>query len=262
MPDPHPPSEFHPASMRRAWNAVSADYLARQEAFTGDIWYSPLAPPESALHLIGPVAGLRILDFGCGGGQNAVALAVQGATVTGLDLSDDQLAAARPLAAAHNVPLDLIWGDTSALTTLPAHSFDLVLATLVLPYLPDLPAFFASCRRLLKPGARLIFSLDHPFRDCFYDPAAQELDPFPARSYFDPHPWRYPFGATHIHMPIHRRTIAGWVGLITAHLRLLEIVEPPPPADLLDELWPADGALAPLRHLPHTLICIAHAPPD
>lgn len=42
----------------------------------------------------GPLAGLRLLDVGCGGGLLSEALAREGATVTGIDVSDENVAAA------------------------------------------------------------------------------------------------------------------------------------------------------------------------
>src|SRR3954447_13437287 len=47
-------------------------------------------PLEFAYHLLGAdVAGLRILDFGCGSGANSVHLANRGAQVCGIDISED-----------------------------------------------------------------------------------------------------------------------------------------------------------------------------
>ena len=48
--------------------------------------------------------------------------------------------------------------------------------------------------------------------------------------------------------------------MTAAGLRLLRLVEPPAPAAILDATWPADGALAPLRHVPQVLIVVAAKP--
>ena len=46
-----------------------------------------------------------------------------------------------------------------------------------------------SASRVLRPGGRLVFSLDHPLRDCFFDAETggedDEMSIIPARSYFD-----------------------------------------------------------------------------
>jgi len=65
-----------------------------------------------------------------------------------------------------------------------------------------------------------------------------------------------------VNMPIARHTISQWIDLIMASLRLVRVIEPKTPTDVLDDLWPEDSPLAPLRLLPHTIIFIAQAPPD
>jgi 2-polyprenyl-3-methyl-5-hydroxy-6-metoxy-1,4-benzoquinol methylase len=46
---------------------------------------------------LGPIAGKRILDVGCGGGQLATTLTSEGARVTGVDLDRTAIDAARRL---------------------------------------------------------------------------------------------------------------------------------------------------------------------
>src|SRR5580765_4666694 len=50
-----------------------------------------------------PLDGLRVLEIGCGTGPSTVALAEQGAVVTGIDIDPDTIADARERCAAHNV---------------------------------------------------------------------------------------------------------------------------------------------------------------
>jgi 2-polyprenyl-3-methyl-5-hydroxy-6-metoxy-1,4-benzoquinol methylase len=52
------------------------------------------------------VKSARILDIGCGTGRHAIELARRGYTVTGVDLSESQLARAREKAAAEQVAID------------------------------------------------------------------------------------------------------------------------------------------------------------
>ena len=84
-------------TMQKAWDRASKVYLERRGHDVQTVSYGNLAPDEDALGLLGDLQGKRILDVGCGGGQNAVACALAGATVVGVDLSIAQLmAGARP----------------------------------------------------------------------------------------------------------------------------------------------------------------------
>ena len=242
---------------RMAWNAVSARYQRLHEFPTDDVSYSPWAPPESELRLLGDVAGLHILDLGCGGGQNGIALARLGAHVTGIDPSEMQLAHARRLAAAAHIPVEFVQGSGEDLGTLGDGCFDVIFSSNTFPYIADMRRCLAECARVLRPGGRLVFSLDHPARDCFFDEEAGELLPYPARSYFDESAVRWAFDGTSVRMESHRRTLSAWIALLVdAGFTLARLVEPPPPTALLDDLWPEDDPRAPLRNLPQCAIFV------
>ena len=242
---------------RMAWNAVSARYQRLHDFYTDDVSYGPWAPPESELRLLGDVAGLRILDLGCGGGQNSIALARFGAHVTGIDLSEMQIAHARRLAAAAHIPVEFVQGSGEALGALGDGSCDAVFSSNTFPYIADMRRCLAECARVLRPGGRLVFSLDHPARDCFYDEEAGELLPYPARSYFDESAVRWAFDGTSVRMESHHRTLSAWIALLVdAGFTLARLVEPPPPTALLDDLWPEDDPRSPLRNLPQCAIFV------
>lgn len=105
--------------------------------------------------LLGPVAGKSLLDVGCGDGGWSVALAREGAAVTGLDADPRMLAAARKRADAQSVRLRLVNGDVRKLPFDEA-SFDLVLAVTVLCFVQDAQAAIGEMARVLKPGGRLV----------------------------------------------------------------------------------------------------------
>ena len=241
--------------MRAAWDTASGAFLARRDPTVATVTYGNLSPNEDELRLLGDLDGLRVLDFGCGGGHNAVACARAGAHVTAIDPSMKQLAAARRLTLTHGVTVDLQQGTAANLPDL-GRIYDLILAIQVLPYVDDLPATLAACRAALAPAGRVVVSLDHPMRDCFYDAETEDLAGFPVRSYFDRAPLAWSFGAER---PMQSRhlPLSAWLDHFTAAgFGLLRLVEPLTPPDLLDELWPDDGPLASLRAVPHTLICL------
>ena len=251
-----------PINMRDAWNRTSALYQHNHAIPTDSAHYGPWSPTENELRLLGDVRGLRILEVGCGGGQCAIAFAQQGATVAGLDLSDAQLDFARSLAADEGVTVDWVHGNAEDLSAFKDGAWDVVFSAYALHYVADMARCLAECARVLRPGGRLVFSLDHPFRDCFFDQEEQEDTIFPARSYFDSTPMRWNFSDSGVPMVSYHRTVAEWIDLLTvASFTLRRLLEPPPPADLAAEIWPDDSPLAANRHVPQTIIFVAEKLP-
>jgi SAM-dependent methyltransferase len=111
------------------------------------------------LALAGDVTGRRILDAGCGSGPLAAELRAAGAIVTGLDGSLAMIELARRR-LGDDVPLHV--ADLAAPLPFADDTFDDVTASLVLHYLEDWDAPLAELRRVLRPGGRLIVSVNHP----------------------------------------------------------------------------------------------------
>jgi malonyl-CoA O-methyltransferase len=109
---------------------------------------------------LGPVAGLAVLDLGCGTGRHALRLAAAGAEVTAVDFSEGMLAEARRKPGAELIRF--LVHDLHHPLPLPAGSFDRVVSGLVLEHLRDLDGFFREVHRMLRPGARAVISAMHP----------------------------------------------------------------------------------------------------
>jgi ubiquinone/menaquinone biosynthesis C-methylase UbiE len=114
------------------------------------------------LALAGDVAGRRILDAGCGSGPLFAALRDRDAIVTGIDKSAGMLELARRRLGDD---ADLQVADLGSPLPFPEDTFEDVTASLVLHYLEDWGPTLAELRRVLKPGGRLIVSVNHPFRE-------------------------------------------------------------------------------------------------
>jgi malonyl-CoA O-methyltransferase len=109
---------------------------------------------------VGAVAGLAVLDLGCGTGRHALRLAAKGAVVTAVDFSEGMLAEARRKPGAERVRF--LSHDLHEPLPLPAGTFDLVVSGLVLEHLHELDGVFREARRMLSPGGRAVVSAMHP----------------------------------------------------------------------------------------------------
>ena len=103
-----------------------------------------------------PLTGTRAVDLGAGPGIVAIELAKRGATVTGVDISQNQIDAARDRAAQLGVADRCTFVVAPAEnTTLPAGEFDLVTAGQCWGWF-DEPVVLREVDRLLRPGGWLI----------------------------------------------------------------------------------------------------------
>lgn len=115
--------------------------------------------------------GSRVLDAGCGPGTQslAVARAVPGAGVVGVDASEVMVAEAARRAADAGLDVAFEVADAAALP-FPGASFDAVLAQTLYEHVPDPAAVTAELRRVTRPGGRVAALsidtgsaiLDHP----------------------------------------------------------------------------------------------------
>ncbi len=133
------------------------------------------------LALAGDVAGRRILDAGCGSGPLLAALRDRGAIVTGIDKSAGMLELARRrLGDGADLQVAVLGGPLP----FPDDAFEDVTASLVLHYLQDWGPALAELRRVLKPGGRLIVSVNHPLAEnLWHREAGLEPDYFATYNY-------------------------------------------------------------------------------
>lgn len=105
--------------------------------------------------MLGPIAGLRILDVGCGDGQLALALVRAGARVAAVDNDPRMLTAASRRFEAAAVKVDL--REASALSlSFDSECFDVVSAITVLCFIGEPRRAIEEMVRVLKPGGRLV----------------------------------------------------------------------------------------------------------
>jgi 2-polyprenyl-6-hydroxyphenyl methylase/3-demethylubiquinone-9 3-methyltransferase len=101
-------------------------------------------------------AGKEVLDLGCAGGFMAEAMALRGATVTGIDPAAEAVAAARRHAAAAGLPIRYDTGVGEALPYGDA-AFDAVVCVDVLEHVADLAQVLSEVARVLRPGGLFLY---------------------------------------------------------------------------------------------------------
>jgi SAM-dependent methyltransferase len=182
--------------------------------------------PESELQILGDVAELDVLEFGCGAAQWSIELHRRGARVTGLDNSARQLKHARELMAAAGVEFSLVHGSAES-TPFASRSFDVVFCdhgamTFCDPYLT-----VPETARLLRPGGLLAFSMNTPIYDLCWDPEAGEQTERLVADYWDLHVLEEPGEATNFQLPY-----GEWVRLFTdSGFTVESLIELRPAAD-------------------------------
>jgi SAM-dependent methyltransferase len=125
-------------------------------------WRSQLfGTPERVLDRAGVVPGMYALEVGPGPGMYTVSLAKRVASsgedgrVTSLEIQPQMIEMLRErLRAARVRNVEVVQGDGRQMP-LPDDSFDLVFLVDVVGEIPDKPAFFGECARVLKPGGIL-----------------------------------------------------------------------------------------------------------
>jgi 2-polyprenyl-6-hydroxyphenyl methylase/3-demethylubiquinone-9 3-methyltransferase len=104
------------------------------------------------------LAGKRILDVGCGGGLLSEGMAIRGAEVTGIDLSEKPLAVAKLHLLESGQKVDYRKISVEALADEMPNAFDAVTCLEMLEHVPNPSSVIASCARLVKPGGQVFFS--------------------------------------------------------------------------------------------------------
>lgn len=119
------------------------------------------APEWPAIRaLLPPLGGKRVVDLGCGFGWFARWAADQGAArVVGIDLSENMIERARRETADGRVEYRI--ADLETLD-LPAAAYDLAYSSLAFHYLEDFGRLVRTVHRALDPGARFVFTIEHP----------------------------------------------------------------------------------------------------
>ena len=144
---------------REHWDKQAAAYVAAGERNWGraepswGIW----GVPEAEIHMLpDDLCGKDAIELGCGTAYVASWLARRGATVVGIDSSEQQLATARRLQRQHNLSFPLLHGNAESVPY-PDASFDFAISEYGACLWADPKKWVVEAARLLRPGGRLHF---------------------------------------------------------------------------------------------------------
>ena len=157
---------------RLSWNAA----VGAHESHRGDLARflreggSTLFPEERAL--LGDLDGKTLAHLQCNSGGDSLSLVLLGATVTGVDISDEAISSARNLSSEADIPADFVRADVydwlEATAREGRRRFDVVLSSYgVMCWLPDLDAWAGGVAAILRAGGRLVLVDFHPVAEMF-----------------------------------------------------------------------------------------------
>ena len=124
-------------------------------------WESPIATMEEPAfwRLAGDVAGLRVLDLGCGDGRLGAEMLERGAyRYHGVDPSTPLLEHGRSVCSERVT----FASGTIEGVDLEAAAFDLVVARLVLHYVADLESSLAKMMAATDRAGAVVYTIEHP----------------------------------------------------------------------------------------------------
>lgn len=158
MPDTHVTiNQMH-------WNAMAEDWAeegARAWASDAPYW-GVFGLPEQELRLLPEdMTGSEAIELGCGTGYVSAWMTRRGARVTGIDISQAQLATARQLAQRNAAAITFEHGNAEAVDR-PDASFDFAISEYGAAIWCDPAIWIPEAHRLLRPGGKLVFLGHHP----------------------------------------------------------------------------------------------------
>jgi len=234
---------------RDFWDADADDYQAVHapdldpgHARAWGVWRIP----ESELQVLGDVAGLDVLEYGCGAAQWSIALAHDGAAPVGLDQSRAQLRHARRLQAEHDVAFPLVAASAET-TPFRSGTFDLVFCDHGAMSFCDPDRTVPEVARLLRPGGRFAFCKTTALLYLTYDARRDHQGRKLREPYFGMRVFDSGEGTVDFQIPY-----GDWIRTFAAHglvvEDLVELRAPPGATTTFDEVvphhwarrWPAE----------------------
>ena len=166
---------------RESWNAVVGVHDGHRGDLARFLREGGSTLFQEERDLLGDLEGRSLVHLQCNSGGDSISLAKLGATVTGVDISDEAVLSARDLAQKSGVPVAFERADVYDWlkgASREGRYFDIVFASYgVVCWLPDLEAWAGGIATILNPGGYFVLVDFHPAADIF------DEDWNPARDY-------------------------------------------------------------------------------
>lgn len=148
---------------KNSWNAKVEPHLKSDFYFVDEFLKGRSSLNSIELDLLGDVKGKNILHLQCHFGQDSISLSRLGAKVTGIDLSDKAINAAKDLAQQCGMDTQFICSDVYNLPNVLDEKFDIVFTSYgTIGWLPDLDKWASVINHFLKPNGTFIMAEFHP----------------------------------------------------------------------------------------------------
>lgn len=155
---------FDEARVASEWNKNAPQWIAQVRQGL-DILCETLNNPAFFDRFVPRLAGMDVIDLGCGEGRNTRLMARRGARMTGVDLAAQMIAAAQRAEEEDPLGIQYRVSSYSSLDRFADASFDAAISTMALMESPHFAQAAQEVFRVLRPGASLYFSVLHP---CFW----------------------------------------------------------------------------------------------
>lgn len=142
--------------MKTSWGNVAGWY---DDVVNDPDSYQVQVILPNVVRITAPKKGDRVLDLACGQGFFSHALAAQGATVTGIDISPELVSIAKKH-AGHTEEFFVSSADN--LSKFKDKSFDSVVCVLAIQNIERMNETFREVGRILKNGGKFVLVINHP----------------------------------------------------------------------------------------------------
>lgn len=193
---------------------------------------------ETLKELLPDFTGKRMLDLGCGYGWHCIYAMEHGAaSAVGIDISRKMLEVAR-----EKTPYPQVEYRCTAMEDMefPKESFDIALSSLAFHYIESFDKIAKKVNTFLKPGGSFLFSVEHPVftaygtQDWYYGGDGEILH-FPVDNYYYEGKRTANFLGEEV-VKYHKTLTTYLDGLLTNGFEIKNIVEPQPPAHMIDSV--------------------------
>lgn len=148
---------------KNSWNAKVEPHLKSDFYFVDEFLKGRSSLNSIEIELLGDIKGKSILHLQCHFGQDSISLSRLGAEVTGIDLSDKAIEAAKNLANQCGTNTKFICSDVYSLPNVLQQKFDIVFTSYgTIGWLPDLNQWASVIDHFLKPEGKFVMAEFHP----------------------------------------------------------------------------------------------------